>query len=290
MTPRASVAGLRDAGTTFETDEAVAIVQQLISTLRSRRGVDEGQPSYGPPSAETVVLNDDGSVSCRGCKTTPTLSEVGIFLHTLLPSGSPRVPGSLRYTIACALLTVDMPPFDSLNDSLNDFSRDLGRHERGDRADAVRRVLARSASDRAVSPVALPPRRRVAATFITIPPRGAALAAAAVLVAGFALIATRDIVRSGPAQLVATQTVPAVADVPIAGGRRVLPSRVASSTRGTASNRSQPRVHLGPGLIAVHEIYSRPEPRVVSVKRTKGVIDRLRLGWLRDAFTHHSDL
>ena len=287
----ASVAGLRDAGTTFETDEAVAIVQQLISTLRSRRGVDEGEPPYGPLSAETVVLNDNGSVSCRGCKTTPTLSEVGIFLHTLLPSGSPRVPGSLRYTIACALLTVDMPPFDSLNDSLNDFSRDLSRHERGDRADVVRRVLARSASDRAVSPVALPPRRRVAVTFITIPSRGAVLAAAAAcLVAGFALITTRDIVRSGPAQLVATRTVPAVADVPIAGGRRVLPSRVPSSTRGMRSNRSQPRVQLGPGLIVVHEIFSRPEPRVVSVKRTKGVIDRLRLGWLRHAFTAPSDL
>jgi len=283
----ASVAGLRDAGTTFETDEAVAIVQQLISTLTSRRGVDEGEPPYGPPSAETVVLNDDGSVSCRGCKTTPTLSEVGIFLHALLPSGSPRVPGSLRYTIACALLTVDMPPFDSLND----FSRDLSRHERGDRADVVRRVLARSASDRAVGPVALPPPRRVAVTFITIPPRGAALAAAAAcLVAGFALVATREIARSAPPQLVATQTVPAVADVPIAGGRSVLPFRVTSSTRGMRSNRSQPRVQLGRGLIVVHEIFSRPEPRVVSVKRTKGVIDRLRLGWLRDAFTAHSDL
>ena len=47
------------------------------------------------------------------------------------------MPGGLRYTIARALLEVDVPPFDSLDD----FSRDLARHEHGDRAGIVRRLL-----------------------------------------------------------------------------------------------------------------------------------------------------
>jgi hypothetical protein len=140
MMPSASIAELRDGGTTLESDEAVAIVQQLISALRSRRGVDEGRPPYGPPSPESVVLSGDGSVSCRVCKTTPTLSDVGIFLHTLLPAGSPRVPVNLRYTIACAMLAIDEPSFDSLDG----FSRDLTHHERGVRADAVRVLRARA--------------------------------------------------------------------------------------------------------------------------------------------------
>ena len=83
--------------------------------------------------------SDDGSVVCRGCRDTPAVSELGHFLDALLPAGSPRVPGAVRYTIARALLDVDAPPFESLDD----FSRDLARHEQGDRAEDVRRALAR---------------------------------------------------------------------------------------------------------------------------------------------------
>jgi hypothetical protein len=68
---------------------------------------------------------------------TPVVSEVAIFLEDLLPPGSPRVPGGLRYTMARALLNVDVPPFDSLDD----FSRDLARHERGNGATLVKRAL-----------------------------------------------------------------------------------------------------------------------------------------------------
>src|SRR5258707_1308991 len=134
-----SIAELHAAGIHVEADEAVAIAQQLIEGLRDQHAADEVQPPYGPPSAENVFLNSDGTVTCRSCGTTPAVSEVGIFLHSLLRDGSPRVPGGLRYTIARALLDVDVPPFDSLDD----FARDLARHEHGVRADLVRRLAVR---------------------------------------------------------------------------------------------------------------------------------------------------
>jgi hypothetical protein len=139
-----SIAELLAAGIRFEADEAVAIAQQLIDALRNPHPGAEVVPPYGPPSAETVSLQGDGTVVCRGCGTTPAVSEIGIFLHSLLSHGSPRVPGGLRYTIARALLDVDVPPFDSLDD----FSRDLARHERGARADVVRRLLRRARGER----------------------------------------------------------------------------------------------------------------------------------------------
>ena len=285
-----SIAELRSAGITFETDEAVAIVQQLIVRLRSRTAPDDVQPPNGPPSAESVALNQDGSVSCRGCKTTPTLSEVGIFLHSLLPAGSPTVPGSLRYTIACALLTVDMPPFDSLTD----FSRDLSRHERGDRADAVRRVLARYVFEPAVTPSVRAPERRVASTSFGIASRGGGLAAAAAcLVAAIAWIGARESMRLEPTPLAAMQTVPAVAAAPIVAGRRLAPARVATPSRlrqgfgaqarQKRSTRSNARV-LGRGIIVVHDVSSQPQRAASSLTGGKGVLDRLRLGWLRHAF------
>jgi hypothetical protein len=74
----------------------------------------------------------------------------------------------------------------------------------------------------------------------------------------------------------------------------------------------RPIISLERGIIAVRAVTpgsvraTRPEPRRVSVKRnvrqtpatvrrpaprkSRGVLDRLRLGWLRRAFTSHSDL
>jgi hypothetical protein len=277
-----SIAELRSAGITFDTDEALAIVQQLIDTLRSQHGADAGQPPYGPPSAETVGLHPDGSVWCRGCRTTPTLSEVGIFLHSLLPAGSPAVPGSLRYTIACALLTVDMPPFDSLDG----FSRDLSRHERGDRAEIVQRVLARAASAPAIRPFEYTAPRMAPPATMTW--RGGALAAVGVA-AGIALFIAGEQMRVEPTPLVATRTVPAVAETPIASGPRIALARGAASPRARQGYAAQARERrlirsdarvLGRGIILVHDVPSRPEQTAMSMRRT-GVLDRLRLGWLR---------
>ena len=62
-----SIAELRASRMTFNAAEAVAIAQQLIASLREQHNADEVHPPYGPPSAENVFLNDDGSVVCRGC-------------------------------------------------------------------------------------------------------------------------------------------------------------------------------------------------------------------------------
>lgn len=109
-------------------------------------------------------------------------------------------------------------------------------------------------------------------------------AAAACLVAGFALIATSGIMCSEPTSPIATRTVPVVAAVRIAPERRLSRAPVAPSARRVPPGRAQSRNQPGRGLIAVHAIDSRPEPRV-STKPTKGVVDRLRLGWLHNAFT-----
>src|SRR6185295_10191184 len=130
------------AGVTLEAGEAVAITQQLIQTLRHGDDGDAVEPPYGPPTAANVLLNADGSVSCSGCGTTPAISEIAIFLDALLPPGSPRVPGGVRYIIARGLLEVDVAPFDSIDD----FSQALARHERGPREEVIGRLLQRAES------------------------------------------------------------------------------------------------------------------------------------------------
>jgi hypothetical protein len=102
-----------------------------------------------------VFLCDDGSVVCRTCETTPAVSEIAILLEAMLPA-STRAPGGLRFTIARALLDVDVPPFDSLDD----LSETLRRYERGPRDVVVRRVMERLASRRTLVPYAMADRRR----------------------------------------------------------------------------------------------------------------------------------
>ena len=316
-----SIAELRAAGIRFEANEGVAIAQQLISSLQDRNEPDQAQPPYGPPSAANVFLNADGSVVCRGCRTTPTVSEIGIFLDELLISGSPRVPGAVRYAIARALLNVDVPPFDSLDE----FSRDLARHERGARADAVRGVLARAGLAAAIVPICAVERRRGRASATTLrrelraadarlfqqregmnaspalidlvamtPPVAPARrrtwsAAAACLAAGVSLIAAGELMRTRHAPIPVSRSAPIVAPVPIA--------------------RDEPRAVLARGIIVVHDAApravraSQPQVRRVSVKHlapaaaaprrtsaaarsnSRNVLDRLKLGWLRTAFT-----
>jgi len=130
---------LRD-GVAVRADEAVAIAQKLI---HEPQRLPPSAP-FGPPSIDSVCIGDDGSVICRGCEATPGVAEIAILLQALLPEGSPRVPGSLRYTIARALHDVDAPPFDSLES----LSAALARYERGDRDAAVRRLAARASRAR----------------------------------------------------------------------------------------------------------------------------------------------
>src|SRR5262249_15420438 len=65
---------------------------------------------------------------------------LAILLQQLLPPGTPKVPGALRYGIARALHDVDAPPFDSIED----FSRALERFETGDRTAVVRALVERA--------------------------------------------------------------------------------------------------------------------------------------------------
>jgi hypothetical protein len=353
-----SIAELQTAGLRFESFEAVAIAQQLIDALRGSDEADEAQAPYGPPSTENVFLCDDGAVLCRGCRTTPAVSEIGIFLDALLSTGPGRVPGGLRYTIARALLNVDVPPFDSLDD----LSRDLSRHEHGDRAVIIRRALARAGRHGAITPIpsgggkssADPTvdRRKNRASTTTLrrelreadarlyqqregmnratprvidlvpvvppppSPRGRTLSAAAVcLAAGLSLIAAGELMHKHQNAIAQvdemSQAAPATMQTAVADEPRVEPAPALA----TMVPLRVADVAAGPGLIYVRDTPSRsvrssrsvnrPEARRVAVKRaprstvvnarrqggsrSRGVLDRLKLGWLRTAFTAHSE-
>ena len=322
-----SIAELRAKGISFEAIEAVAVAQQLISDLLNYHA-DGVQPPYGPPSLDNVWLHDDGSVVCRGCRTTPAVSEVGIFLEALLPPGSARVPGGLRYTIARALLNVDVPPFDSLAD----LSRDLERHERGQRVEVVRGVLSRATGQR-TGTLALVERRRARASASglrlalreadarwyehqrpatpaavidlhppLLPPRDRpTTAVVACLAAGLALICAGEFMHRRQTPINVTQTAPIVArtaaaepprveagrgiivvrDVPSSATRASHPARRVVVKRAIARP-STPAVRRQAGLGSFGRGQVRPPSR--------GVLDRLRLGWLRTAFNVHSAL
>lgn len=293
-----SIAELQAAGVVFNADEAVAIAQQLMAGLRASPHADEAAPPFGPPSAGNVFLNDDGSVVCRGCTATLAVSEVGIFLESLLGHGSPRVPGGLRYTIARALLNVDVRPFDSLAA----FAQDLARHEQGDRAAAVTRALRRADRSAAVAIAARLfeqehrlPRPQVIdlapASPPAAPPERAFTAAAACVAAGLALIGAGELVHHPRAAMVAPVNATARIEAP--------PPAIVRTAAPVATTKSE-SVRPVRSLVAVrtpvrHQVgTARPARRVALVKRPpqpeRGVMDRLKLGWLRRALTVHSDL
>src|ERR1700730_4040436 len=133
MITTVSIAELLEHGVTIHPHEAVAIAQAVAMPV----GEDHrtARPPFGPPAPDNVHLARDGSVACVACDGVPAVSEIAMFLQTML-APAVKVPGALRYTIARALLEVDAPPFDSLAD----FSRTLARFEQGDRRAAVRNL------------------------------------------------------------------------------------------------------------------------------------------------------
>jgi hypothetical protein len=330
-----SIAEWQATGFMFEPDEAVAIAQELITSLLEPRQVHEARPPFGPPSPDNVFLNPDGSVVCRGCVVTPAVSEVAIFLEQLLPAGSPRVPGPLRYTIARALLNVDVRPFDSLEE----LSRDLARHERGSRIQTIRRALARAQGRQTIVAVPKVERRRNGGRITTLrrelreadvrlyqqgglrpqepavidliaaarAPRHRTLSAAAACVAvGCSLIGAGELMHRQKAPKMAPAVVaPAAVQTAVSDEPR-MPSEppIAASAAAPLLER---------GIIAVRDVPTgvrspRPVARRIAAKRTvrqplvtvqrqpaprrpsRGVMDRLRLGWLKHAFTSLSDL
>jgi Tol biopolymer transport system component len=181
------IADLIARGVHIEPYEAVAIAQLLIES------------GAVAPSPENVELTSAGGATCAGCDATPAVFEIAVLLHSLIPAGTPRVPGGLRYAIARALLDVDAPPFDSLGE----FSRSLERFERGDR-DTVVRALVR----RGMAPVALhvvprpsaPAAAAATAPRATPPVRRLGAAAAAVLVGAIGVAGVAHLTRSGQVQ------------------------------------------------------------------------------------------
>src|SRR4051812_15856244 len=143
--------------TTLQPAEAVAIVQQLIHAPAPASLTEP----FGPPTAATVFVGTDGSVTCTTCDAPPVVSELAALLDAMLPPGGTSpivpdggpaldalpppggpaqiVPGGLRYSVARAQREVNAPPFDSVVE----FSQALARHERGERSTVIQRALAR---------------------------------------------------------------------------------------------------------------------------------------------------
>jgi hypothetical protein len=134
-----SVAELQARGVSLVADEAIAIVQALLTG--GMAGTDPQRP-LGPPSPSTILVGADGSVVLRGCGVEPSVAEIGALLHQLLRPGRQRVPGALRYAIARAMREVLAPPFETLEE----LSRALARFEPGDRRETLRLLFARASA------------------------------------------------------------------------------------------------------------------------------------------------
>ena len=108
-----SAAGLRPAGITLSTAEAVACLILVGDALDW--AVDAPDPSR-------VVLRGDGRVDVTAISdTTPARVETyARLLHRLLPDAThdvpARVPGALRLAVARGLGVLDAPPFSSARD------------------------------------------------------------------------------------------------------------------------------------------------------------------------------
>ena len=142
-----SIADVIGTGAGVQPHEAVAIIQQLITSVE---GVDVELPRQGPLSLGDLRLGSDGSVVCRAGAATPSIVDIAELFEAMLPRGGrTHVPGALRYTVARALREVDAPRFNSMAD----FSAALKRHEQGDRHTVLRELYSRTA---AVDPRVVP--------------------------------------------------------------------------------------------------------------------------------------
>ncbi len=132
MTDTVSLHHLLATGAHIATYEAVAIVQELLTTP----GVGVEETAVQP---EHVMLCADGAVRYRG--GLPSAESLGHLLDAMLPPGQgTRVSGSLRFTIARACGSVVAPPLASRPA----LSSALERFESGPRDEAVRNLLART--------------------------------------------------------------------------------------------------------------------------------------------------
>lgn len=116
--------------------DAVAIAQQLICDPDVGR---DAQPPYAPLTLESVAVTKEGAVCCLHTASTPTVTEVGLVMQSLLRN-SPSLPGGLRYTVSRAIHEVEAPPFESVED----LSKALERFEAGDRREQIASLYQRA--------------------------------------------------------------------------------------------------------------------------------------------------
>ena len=135
MAARVSLAELAAAGIVLHVEEATAIVLEICHQY-TRGSVP------GIPSAPVIRLTPDGVLLAEGPITTdrPPIAAAAQLLEDLLPpyDAPPpyRVPGGLRLIVARALGTLDLPPFDSLDD----WCRALARFASEDLAGTARNL------------------------------------------------------------------------------------------------------------------------------------------------------
>jgi hypothetical protein len=139
-TTRVSIAELLETGIALTAVEAVAIARAALSI--DGPSVDaEALPRV--PLPDRIFVEPDGTMTCQAGGSAPTIPDVARLLRDLLPSGNPGVPGGLRYAIARALGEVDAPPFESTDD----FSNTLARFQTAAGPQVGRGVLARIDTD-----------------------------------------------------------------------------------------------------------------------------------------------
>jgi hypothetical protein len=341
MVRRISIEEVERAGVTLTPEEAIAVAQQLIAGPGARSaGVSgdltrheigssdagAGNPQFGPPSASNVYLESDGCVSCAACDVTFATSEIACFLQEILPPETSRIPGSLRYALARALLEVDAPPFDSVVE----FSETLARYERGNRAARVIAVLDRARAalappgDESPTPV-VDRRRNTPELFelrrhlresdarlydqqLALDSVGAARAPArrtrnVAVAAGFAigltLVGAGELMRGGLAtgSAVPDEGMPtrstAAAGV-VADRTDSVPTTAAPVTRNPGLDASGPHPAASRGANVVEAPKKSTASRVVrparAARSSNGVLDRLHLGWLRARIVVRNDL
>ncbi|HEX4568249.1 MAG TPA: helix-turn-helix domain-containing protein [Vicinamibacterales bacterium] len=135
MATRVSLAELAAAGFVLHPSEAAAVVVDLC------RQLDRGS-IRGIPSTHVIRLTPDGAVIAEGPITTdrPPIAKAAQLLNDLLPpfDAPPpyRVPGGLRLVVARALGTLDVPPFESLDE----FCAAISRFAAGDLSTAARNL------------------------------------------------------------------------------------------------------------------------------------------------------
>jgi hypothetical protein len=307
MTTMTSIAELQEAGVTLEVNEAVAIAQQLIRSLREADGLGV-EPPYGPPASSNVFLNADGSVTCRGCDTIPALFDVAIFLDALLPP-SPRAPGGLRYAVARAMLAVDVAPFDSMEE----FSQALAKYEIGPREEVVRRLLQRSSS-RIVASLPTKDRRQPGASVAELrrelretdlllyqqrialstheaaprAPRDRTMFGAAMgVVAGALLFVSGELMQSWRVPLAVPTPPPPPATIGTSGSATPAPA-MAQPAEPASMRTSVPSPTVRPpARRSSVKPSKRPKsaaPPSAQPSERRGILDRLHMRWLRMAF------